>query len=101
MNTFICKSCGKAFTSYDFVRVIGFTQDGWTRYDVDDSCPECGSENYVEAERCEWCGEFRDPDTMQDGVCAECAEEVLDVETLRDYVLSDKEAFEAWLRVRT
>lgn len=35
-------------------------------------CPECGSDDFVEATRCRKCGDWVNPDDITNGMCPTC-----------------------------
>lgn len=65
---YICLHCGHSF------------DEPHNRYnrrwsDSDDSaayCPNCGSEDFEEAEKCEKCGEWHIADKVSNGICENC-----------------------------
>lgn len=73
---YICRDCGEIFTEDELEEEdCSFYTEYWgsnilvpyTNY----KCPYCGSKDFVDACRCEDCGEWCVPD--DDGLCDECS----------------------------
>lgn len=64
--SYICLHCGHAFEQPE-AKHYDLACGTWDEY-----CPNCGSEDIEEAERCEVCGELFVDDDMIGHVCREC-----------------------------
>lgn len=56
---FICKDCGDVFEHPEVTREKDYVGEGGNYgaiYSCEESCPSCGSENFVEACECANCG---------------------------------------------
>jgi len=73
----ICKKCGRVLQDSDLVLHKDY-EDG-VCYDSTVCCP-CGSEDLVEAERCEECGEYFPADELYDGICKGCLKQEMTVD---------------------
>lgn len=70
----ICEDCGAVFEEVvekRYVQRNGEELDPPTYH-----CPECGSEYYVEAEKCCVCGETHPIGEMDGDVCDDCIEKI-------------------------
>ena len=70
VRAYKCEDCGCVFESAEERRY-------YTRYEGELDppsyhCPECGSEFFGPAERCEICGEWHFTEEMDGGACEEC-----------------------------
>ncbi len=92
---YMCIHCGHEFeeiAAKNYDRSTGT----WEEY-----CPNCGSEDFEEAERCEICGEWKVADNITDGVCKECIEKAATKENafligMEDKVKVEMNGFIAW-----
>ena len=100
---YICLKCGETFDIEDMHKMPSFTVDGWTRYEYENSCPECGSEDFTEAEECEICGIMCDPETLHAGrICDDCYQDAMtDMNVLRSFAAEDPDAFAEFLCERS
>jgi hypothetical protein len=74
---YICKDCGDVFEHPEVTREKDYVGEGGhygAIYSCDESCPCCGSENFVEACECANCGEWF-PGKYEDFCCEACADE--------------------------
>ena len=77
-----CLHCGNEFEDIDR-RHYDCGTGVWEEY-----CPNCGSEDFEEADKCEICGEIFPESETENGVCKECLERASnDTETLMRYAL--------------
>ena len=85
---YICIHCG-----HHFEEPSNRYNKRWS--DSDDSeqyCPNCGSEDFEEAEHCEECDEWFPVGTCANGICESCMEKhASDFETVKRYGDSHKE----------
>lgn len=63
---YYCIHCGNSFDRADAKNYDPCT-GLWEEY-----CPNCGSEDFEEAEQCAICGEWHKVDYLENGVCDEC-----------------------------
>lgn len=73
---YICNRCSQTFGSLD--KVYDFSSEAWGRT-VDhykSVCPNCGSDDYDEMDKCEICGEYIPPG---EGICENCHDLVDDM----------------------
>lgn len=70
MTFYKCDRCGEGFALEDGKRVV---LDGelWT------ACPNCGSQDLDEGEKCKLCGEIVYPWNIRGGVCPDCLTECI------------------------
>lgn len=68
-----CERCGELFDEYELSRKW-YDEFGWIS-----ECPHCGSEDYIEVDRCDQCGEWTDKDELlaNEGICDLCASKTL------------------------
>ena len=66
---FICLHCGHEFEEIHAKNYDSATGT-WEEY-----CPNCGSEDFEEAEKCEKCGEWHISDKVANGICEDCLTE--------------------------
>ena len=63
---YICMHCG-----HEFEEIAAKNYDSasgtWEEY-----CPNCGSEDFEEAEKCEKCGEWHSAEKVTNGMCENC-----------------------------
>ena len=71
----ICKDCGERIEASDLRRIVLNRIDGFTEYGIEDTCRECGSQELVEADWCQICGEWFPADQLTDRICPECYKE--------------------------
>ena len=78
----VCKECGEIFQEEDAGELIYTENLGeFSRRETWMTCPNCGSDDITDAEKCECCGEWFDPDelsysdALDQRVCSECAKE--------------------------
>ncbi len=71
----ICKDCGERIEESDLRQIVMNRVDGFTEYGTEDTCRECGSQELVEADCCQICGEWFPADQLTDRICPECNEE--------------------------
>lgn len=65
---FICKKCGKTLHEESFGEVYDNDSGGYIQF-----CPYCGNhEHFIEAERCECCGEVHNLSEMVGKLCEGC-----------------------------
>lgn len=81
---FICLHCG-----HEFEEPSNRYNKRWS--DSDDSeqyCPNCGSEDFEEAKKCELCDEWHSADRIVNGVCKDCIERgSKDIKSLLRYAI--------------
>ena len=66
---FVCMHCGHEFEDID-ARNYDNSTGTWEEY-----CPNCGSEDFEEAEKCEVCGEWHLAEKVVNGMCENCLKE--------------------------
>lgn len=77
MKRYCCTACGEIHTENEM--------DAYVEYDTGEGgygnamyailiCPECGSEDLVEAVKCPVCNEWYDPD--DGGICKDCKKDI-------------------------
>ena len=71
-----CSRCGQTFDSPD--TVVDFFSEAWGRQvkHYTSVCPNCGSDDFDEMDKCEICGEWISPG---EDVCDNCAELIKDI----------------------
>ena len=100
---YICNDCHAAFDEpgYRVEREChAWLDDKPVREECYPICPECGSENFEEADYCEYCGDVvRKTELIGGCVCEKCLEEIFHgrSDLVRAYILEDKAAFGEWL----
>lgn len=64
---YICLHCGHQFTNATnrYNRIVN-------RWEDDAECPNCGSEDFEEAEECVECGALKGADNLIHGMCDDC-----------------------------
>lgn len=64
---YICLHCGHKFTNATnrYNRIVN-------RWEDDAECPNCGSEDFEEAEECVECGALKMSDNLIHGMCDDC-----------------------------
>lgn len=64
---YICLHCGHKFTNATnrYNRIVN-------RWEDDAECPNCGSEDFEEAEECVECGALKGADNLIHGMCDDC-----------------------------
>ena len=73
---YICKKCGEIFDEPDVMRFVehhGEYDEPWAV----DYCPECGSDEFEEAECCSNCGEYFAEEDVYGGMCENCVKDAL------------------------
>lgn len=78
----ICRQCGHVFDPNEVVYKYYDTDTG--TYDREE-CPDCGSEDIEETERCVVCGNEHSPDSLEYGVCDDCIKKAISQETAFKY----------------
>lgn len=68
----ICRDCGERIEESDLRRIVMNRVDGFTEYGTENTCRECGSQELVEAGRCQICGEWFPADQLTDRICPGC-----------------------------
>jgi hypothetical protein len=74
---FICKDCKDTFSEPSVKEYADYVGEGWSRgaiYSYDETCPCCGSEDFVEATVCAYCGEVFEANG-EDFCCEACEDE--------------------------
>ena len=66
---YICLHCGHHF---DGDEIVAKHYDRATGTWDSEECPNCGSEYFEEAEKCDKCGEWHVADKVVNGMCEEC-----------------------------
>lgn len=73
---YICNKCGTTFSEPEVEHGYMNCEYWGAKCYMDDStevCPECHSEDFEEAEQCEWCGEWFSQDELNGcNVCEDC-----------------------------
>ena len=85
---FKCIHCGHEFEDID-ARNYDSASGTWEEY-----CPNCGSEDFKEAEKCEECGEWRIADKVVNGMCEDCLKKAATVPNAFAYGNRDKHGVE-------
>ena len=65
---YVCMHCGHEFEEIDRKHYDNST-GVWEEY-----CPNCGSEDFEEAAKCELCDEWHSAEKVVNGVCKNCIE---------------------------
>lgn len=68
MQLVMCTECKNVFPDSEMKRVRHSDGDAWCE------CPYCGSDALDDVEQCDWCGEYREPRDMYNGLCIDCLE---------------------------
>ena len=74
---YCCEKCDEVFSADDVVckrtdEVLYWLDDRPVASFYEWFCPYCGSDEIVEAEYCEECGEAFPPRELEDGLCETC-----------------------------
>lgn len=92
-----CRNCGEVFDSDEVVRVkddpspsgVSLTSGYYEYWE----CPHCGSDDIVEAEQCNICGEWFAEDEGET-ICENCQKELLEeLERIREKYDLDEDEF--------
>jgi len=85
---YICLHCGHEFEDIDRKHYDHGT-GVWEEY-----CPNCGSEDFEEAEQCDLCGDWHVAENVTNGVCEKCLEESATVGNAVAFGNTDKQEVE-------
>ena len=99
-ESLICRRCGHVFTLDEAERIRGnvicdVSTDG------DPVCPNCRSEDYVEATECVCCGEFFAEDDTYNGCCKGCIEALATPHSVIDFCANHKDTTDVELNFAT
>lgn len=83
-----CLHCGHEFEDIDRKHYDHGT-GVWEEY-----CPNCGSEDFEEAEQCELCGEWHVADKVHNGVCDDCLQKAETMGNVVAFGNTDKQEVE-------
>ena len=87
---FICLHCGHQFTN-----PTNRYNKAINRWEDDAECPNCGSEDFEEAEECVECGALKCADYLINGMCEDCIKEAAhDMRTVFEYAQDNTELVE-------
>ena len=75
---YICKDCAHVFEDYEVKRVKDYiVSDPYPDGPIISVCPNCDSEEIVEAELCAECGEYVPVEEMTKGFCSACSTKLM------------------------